>query len=240
MKIKPYLKSIEKLSKSKLNIIANKLRLKKKEKKKNYLDILHYGDERSSKIERLIKSNLREYLNFGMVSQDNTDKVNSEINKLREKNKIMDSKYEHINIYKHLYDVAKARYLRVKKLIKKKFEEPKKNLTRPQNENIRENMSKYQELSEKFIRNFKIDWENISKYQQLSETFIENFKIDWENISKYQQLSETFIGNNEINLENISEYQQLSETFIGNNEINLENISEYRQLSETFCAIKYK
>jgi len=55
-------------------------------------------------------------------------------------------------------------------------------------------------LSEEFIRENKdiidlINWYNISKYQKLSENFIREFKnkVDWDNISYYQKLSENFI-----------------------------------------------
>jgi hypothetical protein len=58
-------------------------------------------------------------------------------------------------------------------------------------------ISKYQNLSEEFIREFqdKINWWNISQYQKLSEGFIREFKekVSWGCISKYQKLSENFI-----------------------------------------------
>jgi len=52
--------------------------------------------------------------------------------------------------------------------------------------------SRYQNLSEEFIREFKnkLDWVNISRYQKLSEEFIrehQNF-VDWEMIFKYQDI----------------------------------------------------
>ena len=58
-------------------------------------------------------------------------------------------------------------------------------------------ISKYQKLSEEFIREFKnkVNWYWISKYQKLSEEFIREFKgkVDWDRISKYQKLNEDFI-----------------------------------------------
>ena len=51
-------------------------------------------------------------------------------------------------------------------------------------------ISKYQKLSEDFIREFqnKINWHWISHYQNLSEDFIREFKnkVDWHWISHYQ------------------------------------------------------
>ena len=58
-------------------------------------------------------------------------------------------------------------------------------------------MSKYQKLSESFIRKFqdKLDWSELSQNQILSEPFIREFqdKVDWYYISRYQELSEPFI-----------------------------------------------
>ena len=81
-------------------------------------------------------------------------------------------------------------------------------------------VSKCQNLSESFIREFKdkVEWEYISKYQNLSEDFIREFrdKVDWDYISEYQKLSEDFIREfkDEVNWEIISECQILSEDFI--------------------------
>jgi len=54
-------------------------------------------------------------------------------------------------------------------------------------------ISKYQYLTEDFIREFKdkVDWWYISYYQELSEPFIREFKdkVDWWYISYYQKLS---------------------------------------------------
>jgi len=58
------------------------------------------------------------------------------------------------------------------------------------------NISKYQYLSEDFIKEFqdKINWYWISKKQILSEDFIREFKdkVDWIVISECQKLSEKF------------------------------------------------
>ena len=58
-------------------------------------------------------------------------------------------------------------------------------------------ISRYQKLSEGFIREFKgsVNWYRISEYQKLSEGFIREFKgsVDWYHISIYQKLSEGFI-----------------------------------------------
>src|SRR5574344_1767555 len=81
-------------------------------------------------------------------------------------------------------------------------------------------ISKYQKLSEDFIREFqdKVYWNRISIYQKLSEDFIREFqnKVDWISISIYQKLSEDFIREfqNEIDWDYISLYQKLSEDFI--------------------------
>lgn len=57
--------------------------------------------------------------------------------------------------------------------------------------------SRYQKLSEEFIREYQndVNWEYISKNQKLSEDFIREFqdKVDWEWISNSQNLSEKFI-----------------------------------------------
>jgi hypothetical protein len=56
-------------------------------------------------------------------------------------------------------------------------------------------------------------WEAISKYQRLSEDFIREFQVknNWDLISKYQRLSEGFIREfqDKINLES-----KFSENFI--------------------------
>ena len=81
-------------------------------------------------------------------------------------------------------------------------------------------ISKYQHLSEDFIREFKdkVDWYYISKYQHLSEDFIREFKdmVNWECISTYQHLSEDFIREfkDKVDWGWISRYQHLSEDFI--------------------------
>jgi hypothetical protein len=81
-------------------------------------------------------------------------------------------------------------------------------------------ISKYQQLSEPFIREFhdKVYWPYISCFQQLSEDFIREFKdeVDWSFISQYQKLSEPFIREfkNRVDWIGISFFQQLSEPFI--------------------------
>ena len=58
-------------------------------------------------------------------------------------------------------------------------------------------ISKHQQLSEDFIREFadKVYWDYISARQQLSEDFMREFadKVDWKCISIFQHLSEAFI-----------------------------------------------
>ena len=58
-------------------------------------------------------------------------------------------------------------------------------------------ISKHQNLSEGFIREFKdkVNWYWISSHQNLSEGFIREFKdkVNWNEISIYQHLSEGFI-----------------------------------------------
>ena len=81
-------------------------------------------------------------------------------------------------------------------------------------------ISRYQELPEDFIREFKdkVDWCWISIYQKLSENFIREFKdkVDWFRISIYQKLSENFIREFKdcVNWCCISARQKLSEDFI--------------------------
>jgi hypothetical protein len=103
-------------------------------------------------------------------------------------------------------------------------------------------ISKYQKLSENFIREFKdkINWGNISIYQKLSEGFIREFedKVDWRWISMYQKLSEGFIREfkDKIKWKCISKYQKLSENFIREfkDKVIWINISQYQKLSEVF------
>ncbi len=58
-------------------------------------------------------------------------------------------------------------------------------------------ISKYQNLSEDFIREFadRVNWNLISRHQNLSEDFIREFsdRVDWALISGHQNLSEDFI-----------------------------------------------
>lgn len=60
-------------------------------------------------------------------------------------------------------------------------------------------MSRYQVLSENFIREFKdyVCWSNVCKYQKLSEDFMKAMKDDdklrWQIISEYQSFSLDFI-----------------------------------------------
>jgi len=103
-------------------------------------------------------------------------------------------------------------------------------------------ISKYQKLSEEFIREFqdKINWWNISQYQKLSENFIREFKhkVIWINISAHQKLSENFIRElqDKVSWLNISIYQKLSENFIREfkDKVNWVCISKYQKLSEEF------
>ena len=57
-------------------------------------------------------------------------------------------------------------------------------------------ISRYQKLSEDFIREFKnrVEWGYISEFQKLSENFIREFKdkVDWYNIITNQELSKDF------------------------------------------------
>jgi len=104
------------------------------------------------------------------------------------------------------------------------------------------NISKYQKLSESFIKEFKdhVDWYNISSYQKLSDEFIREFKdkVGWSCISSYQKLSESFIREFQykVNWSFISRYQKHSESFIREfkNYINWSYISVYQKLSESF------
>jgi len=81
-------------------------------------------------------------------------------------------------------------------------------------------VSKYQDLSENFIREFKdkLDWTNISYHQKISEDFIRKFtgRINWYHISSSQNLSEDFIREFQDKLywTTLSINQILSEDFI--------------------------
>ena len=81
-------------------------------------------------------------------------------------------------------------------------------------------ISRYQKLSEDFIREFKdkVDWFRISIYQKLSENFIREFKdcVNWCCISARQKLSEDFIREfqDKVDWLWISISQKLSNEFI--------------------------
>ena len=81
-------------------------------------------------------------------------------------------------------------------------------------------ISRYQKLSEDFIREFKdkVDWCWISIYQKLSENFIREFKdcVNWCCISARQKLSEDFIREfqDKVDWLWISISQKLSNEFI--------------------------
>ena len=91
------------------------------------------------------------------------------------------------------------------------------------NESISENdwylISKYQKLSEPFIREFqdKVNWYEISRCQELSEEFIREFqdKVDWYYVSTAQELSESFIREfqDKVDWYWISYIQKLSDSF---------------------------
>jgi hypothetical protein len=103
-------------------------------------------------------------------------------------------------------------------------------------------ISKYQKLSEDFIREFKdeVNWVCISIYQKLSKDFIREFKnkVYWNWISGYQKLSENFIREfqNKVYWGCISAYQELSEDFIKEfqDKVDWLWISESQKLSEDF------
>jgi hypothetical protein len=105
-----------------------------------------------------------------------------------------------------------------------------------------DDISRYQKLSEEFIREFqdRVYWGWISEYQKLSEGFIREFKnkVSWRWISKYQKLSENFIREfkYKVDWSNISASQKLSKNFIREfkNKVSWNNISAYQKLSEGF------
>ena len=104
------------------------------------------------------------------------------------------------------------------------------------------NISKYQNLSEDFIREFKdkVNWPIISYKQKLSEDFIREFKdeVNWSIISYYQKLSESFIQEfaDKVDWWFISVHQKLSESFIREfkDKVDWYYISKYQKLSEDF------
>ena len=81
-------------------------------------------------------------------------------------------------------------------------------------------ISRYQKLSEKFIKDYKdnLSFWRVCQYQRLSESFIREFRdrVNWTMISKFQQLSESFIREfrDRVNWIQVSQYQRLSEFFI--------------------------
>jgi len=103
-------------------------------------------------------------------------------------------------------------------------------------------ISRYQKLSEKFIREFqdKVNWDDISYDQKLSEKFIIEFqdKVKWYDIFIFQKLSEKFIREfkDKVNWYYISRCQKLSEKFIREfqDEVDWHYISYYQKLSEKF------
>ena len=80
-------------------------------------------------------------------------------------------------------------------------------------------VSMYQNLSEKFIREFKdkVNWYRISENQNLSEKFIREFKdkVNWYSVFRFQKLSEKFIREfkDKVDWYYISNYQNLSNKF---------------------------
>jgi len=110
-----------------------------------------------------------------------------------------------------------------------------------------ENISRYQHLTEDFIRKFKdyMDWTNISKFQKLSESFIREFedKVNWNWISFKQTLSESFIREfkDKVNWYYISSSQKLSESFIRDykDKIDLKAYYLYNPYANLQDKIKY-
>ena len=111
------------------------------------------------------------------------------------------------------------------------------------------NISKYQKLSEKFIKKFKdkVDWIGISINVNLSEEIFEKFQdnLSWLYFSEYQKLSENFIEKfqNKVNWISISIYQKLSEEFILKNWHRLYHqlIIEYQEsLTPAFLCWLYR
>ena len=103
-------------------------------------------------------------------------------------------------------------------------------------------LSKYEHLSENFIREFKdnVIWYWVSQHQHLSEDFIREFKdrVHWACISAYQHLSEDFIREFQykVDWDCISSYQHLSEDFIREfkDKVYWQYISSNQHLSEDF------
>ena len=103
-------------------------------------------------------------------------------------------------------------------------------------------LSKYEHLSEDFIREFKdnVIWYWVSQHQHLSEDFIREFKdrVHWGCISVYQNLSEDFIREfkDRVDWACISAYQHLSGDFIREfqDRVDWDCISIYQRLSEDF------
>ena len=103
-------------------------------------------------------------------------------------------------------------------------------------------LSKYEHLSEDFIREFKdnVIWYWVSQHQHLSEDFIREFKdrVHWGCISDYQNLSADFIREfkDRVDWACISAYQHLSGDFIREfqDRVDWDCISIYQRLSEDF------
>ena len=103
-------------------------------------------------------------------------------------------------------------------------------------------LSKYEHLSEDFIREFKdnVIWYWVSQHQHLSEDFIREFKdrVHWGCISDYQNPSEDFIREfkDRVDWACISAYQHLSGDFIREfaDQVYWDLISQHQHLSEGF------
>lgn len=103
-------------------------------------------------------------------------------------------------------------------------------------------ISRYQNLSEDFIREFQddVNWDWISIRQKLSEDFIREFQdmVSWYEISIHQNLSEDFIREFQdmVVWNLISMCQKLSEDFIREFQYKVDwwCISRYQKLSEDF------
>jgi hypothetical protein len=103
-------------------------------------------------------------------------------------------------------------------------------------------VSKYQRLTEDFIRKFadKLNWDFVSQYQVLSDDFMREFQesINWNIISQHKTLSEKFMVDFKDRLvwHKIAKHQYLSEDFIFafHEKLGWKNISEYQSLSSDF------
>lgn len=108
-------------------------------------------------------------------------------------------------------------------------------------------ISRYQPVSENFIREYKekVSWYDIGTHQVLSEDFIEEFydRLNMRNIERCQMLNEDFIDRHfiDMDLNLLVRYQKLSERFIDlhRDDIDWMAVLDYQNVSTDFIKAHY-